>query len=55
MAINCKQLVEKNIPLLIEIRRFCHRHPELSWQETQTMAYIEEELTKFGIAWQHKD
>ena len=55
MAINCKQLVEENIPLLIEIRRFCHRHPELSWQETQTMAYIEEDLTKFGIAWQHID
>lgn len=35
--------------LLKEIRRHCHEYPELSWQETKTLAYIEEKLTSWHI------
>lgn len=33
----------------ISLRRHFHRHPELSWKEFETAAYIRNELTKMGI------
>ena len=35
----------------IEFRRHLHRHPELSFEEHQTAAFIGEQLTTAGIAW----
>ncbi|MEP7064994.1 MAG: M20 family metallopeptidase [Gemmatimonadota bacterium] len=34
---------------LIELRRDLHRHPELSWHETETAAKLEAALASFGI------
>ena len=39
------QAVQQEAAELTAIRRRCHEHPELSRQETQTMAYIQEKLT----------
>lgn len=34
---------------LIEIRRHLHKHPELSFQEKETAAYIEQRLIELGV------
>ena len=47
------QAVQQEAAELTAIRRRCHEHPELSRQETQTMAYIQEKLTEYGIASRH--
>lgn len=39
-----QQLVENETEQLIKIRRYLHMHPELSFQETNTYAYILEQL-----------
>lgn len=35
---------------VIDLRRYFHRHPELSMKEYHTASYIEQELRKFGLA-----
>lgn len=40
------ELLEKEI---IETRRYLHAHPELSFQEENTTAFLEKELTKLGL------
>ncbi len=47
-----KQLAGEYLEEIIEIRRHLHAHPELSNRESKTMAFISEQLTKFGI--EHK-
>jgi amidohydrolase len=42
-------LSEKYKSDIIAIRRHLHAHPELSFQETNTVAYVEEKLRSFGI------
>lgn len=37
------------LPALVELRRWFHRHPELSMQEVQTAKRIEQELDQLGI------
>ena len=49
MSLNIKKLVKTQFPLLVEIRRHCHEYPELSWQETKTLAYIKEKLSGWHI------
>ncbi len=44
-----KNLNEKNIAEVIEMRRWLHTHAELSENEFQTMDYICERLTEWGI------
>ena len=34
---------------IIEKRRYFHRHPELSFEEKETTAYLVEELKKMGL------
>ena len=34
---------------LIETRRYLHRHPELSFQETDTADYIRSTLNALGV------
>jgi amidohydrolase len=41
--------VRDNTVSTIEARRYLHRHPELTGEETQTLAYIRDRLTEAGI------
>lgn len=36
-------------PSLIELRRYLHRHPELSWKEEKTSSYLREKLEESGL------
>lgn len=47
-----KQQVKSQIDTLIELRRHLHAHPELSFHETETAAFISGLLTDWGI--EHK-
>ena len=47
--------VRQNQAELVAIRRHCHEYPELSCKETQTLAYIQEKLTTYGIAHRYID
>lgn len=44
-----KDLAEKYESYIIEKRRYFHRHPELSYKEEKTTAYIVEELKAIGM------
>jgi amidohydrolase len=44
-----KNLAKKYFPLVQEVRRHLHRHPELSFQEFETSAYICNKLKDAGI------
>lgn len=43
------QLLETKYPKMVEIRRFLHMHPELSFQEVQTAKYIADFYNQLGI------
>ena len=43
------RLANQEKELLLEIRRHLHEHPELSGEEKNTVQYIEEKLSEFGI------
>jgi amidohydrolase len=45
---NYKELAEKTESYIIEQRRWCHQHPELSWEEFNTTEHIAAELQKMG-------
>lgn len=44
-----KNIARQNYPQVVAARRHIHAHPELSFQEFNTAAYIEEFLKKIGI------
>lgn len=44
-----KELAALQLPEVRAMRRHLHKHPELSFQEHKTMAFIAEKLTAFGI------
>ena len=44
-----KQLAHDNIDSVIEMRRWLHRHPDLSQQEFGTMNYVAERLRDMGL------
>ncbi len=44
-----QQTTEKEYPLLLEIRRHLHSHPELSFREEETQRYLRKMLGTFGI------
>lgn len=44
-----KQLSEKYLPEVIQIRRHLHAHPELSFEEYNTSKFIASKLQEFGI------
>lgn len=46
------QCVIKGQAEVINIRRHLHAHPELSFEESQTAAFIAEKLTSYGIPFQ---
>jgi amidohydrolase len=46
------QLAKKYAPEFIAIRHHLHAHPELSYQEYQTSAFVQEQLKKLAIPFQ---
>ena len=44
-----KSLAKQFAPEYVKVRRHLHQHPELSFQEHNTCAYIKSELQKIGI------
>ncbi|MEQ9006307.1 MAG: amidohydrolase, partial [Ekhidna sp.] len=44
-----KSLSETNFDEILSIRRQIHAHPELSFEEHNTAAFIESKLKEFGI------
>ncbi|AYB34477.1 M20 metallopeptidase family protein [Chryseolinea soli] len=46
-----KALSAEILPEIIRIRRHLHQHPELSFQEQATSAYIKSQLDQIGISW----
>ncbi|MCB9032563.1 MAG: amidohydrolase [Chitinophagales bacterium] len=38
---------------LVDIRRYLHQHPELSFEETNTAKYLTEQLDKIGVSYQN--
>jgi amidohydrolase len=49
-----RQLAKQYAPETIEIRRHLHAHPELSYKEFQTSAFVQENLKKLGIPFEIK-
>lgn len=49
MIDNIKSKVSTLRDYLVEVRRYLHQHPELSFHETKTASYICEQLDKAGI------
>lgn len=43
-------LADRFYPEILEIRRYLHAHPELSFEETETARYIQSLLNKWGIS-----
>ncbi|MGJ1437792.1 M20 metallopeptidase family protein [Sphingobacterium siyangense] len=41
--------IENIFPKIVAIRRYIHQHPELSFQEYETSAYIQQQLGELGI------
>jgi hippurate hydrolase len=52
LANQIKELAQQLSPTFVEVRRHLHAHPELSYQEVQTSAYVQEQLKKIGIPFQ---
>ncbi len=49
MISQVKSLAKQYFPEVVEIRRYIHQHPELSFNEFKTSEYIQEILTKWEI------
>jgi amidohydrolase len=49
-----KQLAGRYAPEFIEIRRHLHAHPELSYREFETSAYVQQKLSGLGIPFEIK-
>lgn len=49
-----KDLAKQYVDEFIAIRRHLHAHPELSFKEFETAAFIQQKLTEFGIAFEIK-
>jgi len=45
-----QHLAREYYPEIVSARRYLHRHPELSFREENTAAYIFSELTKMGLS-----
>ncbi|MFN7540501.1 MAG: M20 family metallopeptidase [Bacteroidota bacterium] len=52
LANKIKELAHQLAPSFVEVRRHLHAHPELSYQEVQTSAYVQAQLKKMGVPFQ---
>lgn len=48
-TVHFKTLTEKYLQEFIQIREHIHAHPELSFVEYNTAAFISEKLTEYGV------
>ncbi|MBS1735467.1 MAG: amidohydrolase, partial [Bacteroidetes bacterium] len=46
-----KQLAAKNFKTVVDVRRQLHAHPELSFCEYETSAYVKARLDEMDIEW----
>lgn len=44
-----RELAKEYSPYFTDVRHHLHAHPELSYQEYQTSAYVQQQLASFGI------
>lgn len=51
MISRIKQLAAQHLPETVAVRRHLHAHPELSFQETETSAFVCAKLDEWGIAY----
>jgi amidohydrolase len=49
-----KSLAKQYAPELIQVRRYLHTHPELSYQEYETAKYVQSKLTEMGVSFEVK-
>lgn len=49
-----KGLAKEYAPAFVEIRRYLHAHPELSYVEFETSKYVQQKLTEYGIPFEVK-
>jgi amidohydrolase len=49
-----KSLAKSYAPELIQVRRYLHTHPELSYQEYETAKYVQSKLTELGVNYEVK-
>lgn len=49
-----KELARQYAPEFVEVRRYLHAHPELSYQEHQTSKYVQQKLTEYNIPFEVK-
>src|ERR1051325_6865445 len=49
-----KDLAQQYSSECINIRRYLHAHPELSYQEFETSKYVQQKLTEYNIAFDTK-
>lgn len=49
-----QQYAAKHAAEFIQVRHHLHAHPELSYQEFETSAFIQQKLTEYGISFQVK-
>ncbi|WP_304956822.1 M20 family metallopeptidase [Virgibacillus salidurans] len=54
MLKNIHESIDNLYPEMVNIRRYLHQHPELSFQETETANYIAAFYEKLGIPYQTK-
>ena len=47
---NVYELLQKQYPEMVDIRRYLHQHPELSFQEVKTAQYIKAYYQELGIS-----
>lgn len=46
-----KELASRYAPDIINIRHHLHAHPELSYKEFETSAFVKQQLDTYGISW----
>src|SRR5579863_6428339 len=51
LAAECRQLAAAMLADTIAVRRHLHAHPELSFSEKETSAFIKARLDTLGISW----
>ncbi len=49
-----KNLAKQYAPEFIDVRRYLHANPELSYQEFKTAEFVKQQLTQMGIAFEAK-
>ena len=49
LKIKIQQLAKQSLPEIVQLRRYLHAHPELSFEEYETSKYIAAYLTSLGI------